>query len=226
MKQETVPVSRQAYDLIKSKIFRNEFGSRERINDTRLAQELKMSRTPIREALIVLEKEGLISRFGGTRGFYLRPFSIKDVYDLYEFRQMIELAAVESAVTNLTDADLDRLDRILSGVDEIILQGGRPSEALVRALDFHIQLMEACTHNTFVIETLKSCYDKLVVISWSCHNQEMSEKSAKDHGQIMKALRDRDARALEQHIRQHITNARDRAMSIIQVDTQKIYIMP
>ena len=94
-------LSLHAYRLIKDRIIQNQIDSRQKINEIKFSKELKLSRTPIREALIMLEKEDLINRYENNRGFYIKQFSIKEIYDLYEFRRVLEIAAANIITENL-----------------------------------------------------------------------------------------------------------------------------
>ena len=217
-------MSLQAYRLIKEKIIRNEFESLQKLNDSLLAKELKISRTPVREALVMLEREGLISRSESSRGFYLKAFSVKDVYDLYGYRQILEIGAAEHAIKNVTREDIIKMSSILEDVDHIA-KNKSPSEALVKALDFHIRFSEVGTNSVFLLDALRNCYEKLTLISWSCQNLEMTAKSGAEHVEILEALKAGDLGDLQRRIRQHITRARDRALSIIQLDTKRLFIM-
>ena len=88
----------RAYQLIKEKIIRNELDPRQRITEIGLAKALNFSRTPVREALIMLEKDELITRYNQDRGFYLKQYSFKDVFNLYEFREILEVYLADSII--------------------------------------------------------------------------------------------------------------------------------
>ena len=82
-KHNSKNLSLLAYEKIKSSIFNRKLRFNETINISQLSNELRLSRTPIREALVMLEKDNLIIRTD-KRGFSIRQFSIKDIHDIYE----------------------------------------------------------------------------------------------------------------------------------------------
>jgi DNA-binding GntR family transcriptional regulator len=212
-----------AYEKIKRKILHNEIDFRQRLKEDIFSRELGLSRTPIREAFIMLEKEGLLTRSLG-RGFYVQHFSMKDVYDFYEFRDILETASTDYIISNVTDKDLDELSKVLQKVATII-EKGKTGAALAAGLEFHIRIIEICQKD-LIINSLRNCYEKLMLVSWSSHQLDSSSKSAKEHGKILSALLSRDADKLRIHIHQHIVNARGRTLDIFKGDTQRLYFLP
>lgn len=223
MKENRKNVGLIAYERIKEKILRNELDLREKLNDDSLSRELSLSRTPVREAFIMLEKEGLLTRSSG-RGFYIQQFSMKDVYDFYEFRNILETASVDLIISNVTDENINELHRVLEEVQRII-KTDNPGEALAVGLQFHIRIIEICK-NDMIINSLKNCYDKLILMSWACYQIEASKESAKEHKKILSALKSRDLDELRMRIHQHIVNARDRTLNMFKADNQKLYFLP
>jgi DNA-binding GntR family transcriptional regulator len=225
MKLNEHPAYCRAYKLIKTKIIRNEFNPRQRLNEVDLAEELGLSRTPVREALIMLEKDELITRYDLSRGFYIKQYSLQDINNLYEFRQIIELPLVRGIINNSSDHDIENLSGILSEVDDIIEQN-QPADALVRAIDFHLCCFQVCTKNSFIIKSLRDCYEKLTIISWSCQDIGACTHSAREHKQMLDALKARDLSALMKCTQRHICGARDRMIETLKVDPDRLYYLP
>jgi DNA-binding GntR family transcriptional regulator len=82
-----------AYESIKKSILEGNLGDDVRLTEESLSQQLGISKSPIREALNGLQNEGLI-RLEPRRGAYLRRFTIKEVEDLYNLREALEVYAV------------------------------------------------------------------------------------------------------------------------------------
>jgi len=223
MKNDSKNISMLAYEVIKKKILQNELNSKRSLNEKIFSQDLKFSRTPIREAFIMLEKEDLLTRYEG-RGFFVKQFSVKDIDDIYEFRLLVEIAAADIILSRVTDDNIDELYDILEEVEGIIKKGN-PADALVKAIEFHVKTIEI-SNNEMIIKALKNCYDKLILISWSCQNIEASIKSAKEHEAILSALRERDSEKFKMNIRNHIISAKDRVINFLRVDTGKLYFLP
>ena len=91
-------MSLTAYEKIKGLIVRNELDFFAGISEAHLVKKLKLSRTPVREALIMLERDSLLTR-EGQRGFRIRRFSVKDIKDLYEFRSVSRIVPSETVIS-------------------------------------------------------------------------------------------------------------------------------
>lgn len=217
------PACFKAYQLIKHKIIRNEFDSTGKLNEIDLSKELDLSRTPVREALIMLEKDELITRYEQNRGFYIKQYSIKDIYDIYEFRKIIEFNSAGQLLENISDRDIEELEVILKQVRDIIEQE-RPADALVRAVDFHLKCIRICTNNSFMIKALQNCYEKMILTSWSCQNINTCISSADEHDRIIEAIKDRNLERLIDCTGSHIQGGRDRILNLLKEDAHKLYI--
>jgi len=223
MKENKKNVSVIAYEKIKKKILQHQLDFGQRLKEDNFSRELSLSRTPIREALIMLEKEGLLTRSQG-RGFYIQRFSMKDVYDFYEFRNILETASTDLIISNITNRNINGLSEVLEKVKRIIKKGNS-GEALAVGIQFHIKIIEMCK-NDMIINSLKNCYERLILISWSSHEIEASTESAQEHEEILSALKSKDLDGLRMRIHQHIVNARDRTLDIFKANTQRLYFLP
>ena len=85
----------------------------DRIVETRLAEEMNISRFPIREALRYLEKEGLV-RTSSFKGTYVSEFGKRDLIELYQLRSAIEELAVRLVIRNLDTDKIDVFDTIIA----------------------------------------------------------------------------------------------------------------
>ncbi|MFQ5485664.1 MAG: GntR family transcriptional regulator, partial [Desulfobacterales bacterium] len=126
MKENKKAVGLIAYEKIKKKILHNQLDFGQQLLEDNFSSELGMSRTPVREALIMLEKEGLITRSRG-KGFYIQRFSVKDVDDFYHFRNIVETGSTDLIISNITREDINELYKILEMVSSI-RKNGHPAE--------------------------------------------------------------------------------------------------
>ena len=95
--------------LIRKMIFNGTLKPGERINQAQLAETLNISRGPIREALRMLQNEGLI-KHETNRGTFVTTLSSQDAYEIYTLRALLEGEAAQLAIPNLTDKDFTRLE--------------------------------------------------------------------------------------------------------------------
>lgn len=106
-----VPLRDQVHHAIVDRILRDELKPGARISDTALARELGVSRTPIREALLRLEREGFLEADVG-RGFFVKPLSVREVREAYPVLWTLEVLALRSAAPLAPQrrAELDRIN--------------------------------------------------------------------------------------------------------------------
>nr|WP_169891058.1 GntR family transcriptional regulator [Litchfieldia alkalitelluris] len=97
---------------IRKRILNGELKPGEKITQSKLAQELKISRGPIREALSKLEHEGLVTH-EVNKGTCVTTLSKKDAYEIYTLRGMLESEAAQLSVKHLTTNDYNTLNDIL-----------------------------------------------------------------------------------------------------------------
>lgn len=89
----------RAYDQIRQAIVEGRYQAGQRLVEQRLGEEFNVSRTPVREALRMLESEGLVLSLP-NKGSVVRPLTVKDIYDIYELRARLESLAAERAARN------------------------------------------------------------------------------------------------------------------------------
>lgn len=212
-----------AYNSLREKILRNELNSDQYLKEDQFCEGLKLSRTPIREALIMLERENLITR-EERMGFRLRRFSLKEISDLYQFRELIELGMADQIMKRITDGDIENLTNTLGDIKRKI-DGKNIGEAFSHGIEFHKQIIEI-SKNEICMSTLNNCYDKLIIISWGCKNIKMVNKSAQEHEKILTSLKARDQSGYRESISRHNASARERALNLLKTDMEKWFFVP
>ena len=111
-----VPLRDQVHHAVVDRILRDELRPGARISDTALARELGVSRTPIREALLRLEREGFLEADVG-RGFFVKPLSVREVREVYPVLWTLEVLALRCAAP-LTDARRAEMARINAELED------------------------------------------------------------------------------------------------------------
>ena len=119
-KAKTGQQSLTAVMALRDLVVGGELAAGERLYEVKLAERLNVSRTPLRSALAQLEQEGLLERRGAT-GFFVRQFTVADVFDSIEIRGMLEgTAARLAAERGAEDADVADLMRLLAELGEAV----------------------------------------------------------------------------------------------------------
>ena len=126
-----------------------------------LTDIMGVSRTPIREALLLLEQEGLVISYP-NRGFFVRIFSVEDVTHIFSMRTMLENFAGELIIDQLTDDDFANMDRSIEEQRRAIKEGNFQT---LRRIDmaFHRTLVERSQH-PFLIRTWAALVAQIAAI--------------------------------------------------------------
>src|ERR1700722_8932034 len=139
------------YEEIVRLILAGELPSGGWVDEKRVIDRLRVSRTPFREAIGILAKGGLVE-IRPYRGFYVRSFSRSEIADLYELFKRLGCFAVELAVPQMSDHDIRRFENILVEAG-LALERGDAKEFAVRDREFYESIAEQ-SGNSALIETL------------------------------------------------------------------------
>lgn len=115
---ESRPIREIAYEVLKKAIITGEIPAGERIVETDYADRLHISRTPLREALRKLERDGLVE-YVMRRGVVVRAFTIEDVRQIYTIRNALEMLTLPSIIENATSEDIASLREKLEEMDRL-----------------------------------------------------------------------------------------------------------
>ena len=142
---ESRPIREIAYEVLKHAIITGEIPAGERIVETDYAERLHISRTPLREALRKLERDGLVE-YVLRRGVVVRAFTIADVEEIYTIRNALEMLTLPAIIRNATEEDITGLKERLREMDEVMAHGDIETlSPMARA--YHSQLTALCRQN-------------------------------------------------------------------------------
>ncbi|MBR3379668.1 MAG: GntR family transcriptional regulator, partial [Bacillus sp. (in: Bacteria)] len=143
--EKPTPYHMQFYEQLKQMIFDGQFQPGERINETQLAKQFGVSRSPVREAMRLLEKDELLIA-DHRSGYSVYTLTERDVEELYQVRMALETLAVKLACKEATDREIDDIEQVLTKADEAIKQQ-LPSQDIVQLHEaFHQTIIQA-SHN-------------------------------------------------------------------------------
>jgi DNA-binding GntR family transcriptional regulator len=192
---------REIYERIRSSIMRGELRPNEPLIEADLAEQLGVSRTPIREGLQRLATDGLI--VARRRGWAVREHSEAEIRQIYEVRAALEGYAARLAAERSTPEELDRLEALgVEGLD--VVTHPDDSDIVVTNDTFHDQLV-AAAHNPLLAELVhRSCqyhFNYRIALTYS---HEHLEAAVTSHLQLVEAVRAGDADCSEVLTREHI----------------------
>jgi DNA-binding GntR family transcriptional regulator len=197
-KRETV------YEQLRHEILRGDLRPGDVINERSVAESFGSSRVPLREALIELQRDGLITVIP-RRGAFVRTFSGRDVQHLYELREALEgLAAARAALVAPRGAMTPVMQRLRS-----VLRSKKTDakEAELAGVAFHDLVFEQC-RNPLVGETAARIRDQVQLArrsSYDYSSDEWMRRGVEEHLHIAEAIADRDSAEAERLMKAHIS---------------------
>jgi DNA-binding GntR family transcriptional regulator len=211
-----------AYEQMRAAIVENRYTPGQRLVEQRIAEELGLSRTPVREALHLLEAEGLVVS-ERNRGAMVRPLSTTEVVDLYGLRIRLESYAVEVATERATEAELgeliaaaDRFGEIRRTVDADVVEGVRRIHEANR--HFHDTIIAAARHRRLATMLARTVDTPLVFQAFREFGTTEIERSDTFHHLIADAMSRRDATRAGALMAEHIAQGRDVLLDAIGLD--------
>jgi DNA-binding GntR family transcriptional regulator len=174
-----------------------------RLHEADLAAELRVSRTPLREALRMLLSEELIEQLP-TGGMVVRRLDLEDMRELYAVRAALEGLAVREACQRLTGADQDALGRL---VEQMQLLVDHPAELARLGGEFHARIA-AIAGNRRCEQLLRQLHGHMRRYHALSSQREPRRRAAlEDHRTLFDALRSRDPDTAERTVRDHVMAA-------------------
>lgn len=214
---------RKAYAAIKEGILTLRMRPLAHLSAVDLAKKLKMSRTPIREALIRLEQDGLVRRVDAG-GFEVRPISLKEIVDVYRVREALEVEAALQALEFVDDALLKKLAKPLEEA-RLLLKPEKYAEFVAANRRFHAEIVSA-SRNGFFEKIMQPIVDRvrlvgaMLIMSHASRQKEVFEENER----IFLAFKAKDADLLEEAVRFHVSRAREHAAMLLSRNQEQIYV--
>jgi DNA-binding GntR family transcriptional regulator len=180
-----------------------------RLGEAELADRLRVSRTPIREALSRLAAEGLVE-LQPNRGARVASYTVEDLHDIFELRLQLEPFAVRQAVPHLGAAALAELDELATEMS----QAGRPGrhQDLAALVDlnrsFHGALIEAAGNRALTTALRGVTHAAVIHQNYHQYTPDSLRRSLNHHHEIVAAARAGDAAWAECVMQAHLSNAR------------------
>jgi GntR family transcriptional regulator, rspAB operon transcriptional repressor len=195
------------YDELKAAILELRIPPGEQLREAAIAQGLSVSKTPVREALARLEQDGLVE-LSSFKSAVVTGYTAHDLQEIYELREIIEVAAARAAAESITDKGLTDLGRIARECVRLEEQGGGP-ELVQLISEFDTVLFDE-VHNSRIRAILANLAGHLARIGLlTAEIPGRNAASVREHAQIYEAIKRHDPEAAETHMRQHIRSVRD-----------------
>jgi len=211
----------RVYEELKGLAIRYAIKPGSRLNEGEVARRLGVSRTPVREALNRLTAEGFLS-FTPSQGFFRKPLDSTEVFDLYEMRQAIEVAAARLAAGRATEQSLRELDEFLSVSADY--SDTRHVDRLVRFdEEFHERIVKL-SGNHEMLTCLLNINDRIRFFRWIDMETGRRRDTQGEHRQVLEALQARDADQAADVLHAHIAQRRDQIVTQVREGYARIYV--
>jgi DNA-binding GntR family transcriptional regulator len=202
-----------AYEEIWKRVILIGGSEEQRLSDVTLAEQLGMSRTPVRQALERLVQEGLV-RSDPRRGFWTRTFTVQDIHEIYDLRGALEVLAVRLAAPHLNQEDLKTHLEALYAV-RAELDTHPVLSFLEVDIRFHM-LITLASGNGRLIRSLSMLRSELSMFQMqdTLYPRRM-ELALKDHEQVLLALLAGNVDEAAESLARHIRNAKEGVLADI-----------
>ncbi len=190
------------YAQLREEIFTRKLQSGDRLRELELADRLKVSRTPVREALQRLGAEGLVT-VTSSHGMVVTELTPEKVMELYAMREILEGAAARFASERASTLEIEYLQNSISRMRGVI----SPSEAAVQNQRLHDFIVRSA-HNEFLLKAVNVLGDTMTLLGTTTYSVPgRIESGLRDNEEIVACIARRDAEAAEQAARRHIRAA-------------------
>jgi DNA-binding GntR family transcriptional regulator len=180
------------YEMLKEAIFSGELKPGERIVETRLAEDMGISRTPIREAIRHLESEGYIESMDNG-GVKVSEITEDDIREWNEIKYILDELAVMKAIDNMDDELIEDLKKDLKKVEEALEKDNIDDEEIIDLnTDFHEKMFEISGNK--LIHNIRESYQKYnyMMRKYLSTIEGRHEKALKEHKDILQAIVEKD----------------------------------
>ena len=207
-------LNQKAYTQLREMILSGSLARGEQIDERRLAAEMDVSRTPLREAIGQLVTEGIIE-YRPYRGTTVRSFTARQVNDLYQVRKALEALAIRHAIPKLSQEHIETIRKILEDVYQALERGDLDA---YNAADrrFHSAIVQIAANETLSESLHRLSAQIQMVRAIANRDPHVVERTARERPLILAALEARDADAAARLMEEHIDGVRSAVVAQIE----------
>lgn len=195
------------YQNIKKRILTNGFHPGERLQEQELADQMNVSRTPVREAISRLGSEGLLTIIP-RRGVFVTKPQTKDITDIYEVREALEVLAIELLVPKLNDDDISYLQNIMED-----FKNAYDEKKFDRCFEldrrFHDHIIDLSQN--IKLKDFNEQMGAFVSVTrlMHCDDEGLQARTYQEHIRILDALAERNLEKAVFYMREHIRRVKN-----------------
>jgi DNA-binding GntR family transcriptional regulator len=213
------PLGHYVFENLKKAIVRGDFSPGNRLVESRIAEAMGISRTPVREAIHKLEREGLIRKLP-RGGFSVSNLTHEEIEETFGIRSVLESYAARLAAIKHQRQELEPLEKKIEEFQYHLNRG--EMEALLQInTEFHA-LLYAMSRSPRLIKMINDLQDQIYRFRRIILKIEMMAKTSNDdHRQMLRAMKKRDADRVEKLVKQHILRGQKIVLKELESRVQK-----
>ena len=214
---ESKPIREIAYETLKHAIITGELPAGARIVETEYAERMHISRTPLREALRKLERDGLVE-YMLRRGVVVRAFTISDVEEIYTIRNCLEMLTLPAIIQNATAEDIRHLRSLLDEMDPLN-ENNDIASLSPRARAFHSYLT-GISGQKRIIRAIEGQDEYITRFSaLSIAKEDRRAAAHQEHHRLVDYVEARDLEKFEKLMRKHIERSKETCLLALEEST-------
>ncbi|WP_066634291.1 GntR family transcriptional regulator [Desulfolucanica intricata] len=207
------PLREMVFESLREAIINGTLAPGERIMEIQLAEEMGVSRTPVREAIRKLELEGFLVMIP-RKGAYVAGISLKDIADVFEVRASLESLAAGLAAERITEQELDELERYLVEISELCA-GNDLNGIVEKDTQFHDVIYRA-SRNERLVQIVTHLQEQIHRFRTASLAQPGRTRDAlEEHKQLVEAISERNVELAQKLARDHIENAENSMLNAL-----------
>lgn len=195
------------YQSLRKTILHGKLKAGQRLIEETLANQIGISRTPVREALQKLERDELVTRLP-KRGFAVREFTKEDVEEIFGIRTALESYAAYLATVHITPEKISALEKKIEEL-ESALKKGNDEKLIELHTEFHDLLYKSCKSKK-LIEMINNLSDYFYRYRSALLRAAGGLRySNEDHRRMLEAMKRKNPKLVERLVRQHLTRGKE-----------------
>lgn len=210
---EYKPLRDVVFETLKEAILTGKFEPKERLMEIKLADQLGVSRTPVREAIRKLELEGLVV-MEPRKGAYVSDISFKDIIDTLEVREALETFAVKLAVEKNKIEDISEIEKL-----NLSFQDAYKNKNVKKMVEYDTEIHKAIinlSENRKLIAFMEELNEIMQRFRLIFFNETYNpERIDQEHQDVIKAIKDKDMEKAQNAMRNHLRTLKE--------DIKKVY---
>ena len=209
------PLRKQVYEVLRETILTGKLKPGEKITEVEIAEELNVSRTPVREAIRMLELEDLIVIVPQRGVFVAGIKSIKEINDIFQVRSELEGLAAFLTAQNISEEQLSRMDNYTDQIKKCI-ENNDLERCIEIDISFH-QIIYEASDNKWLQKLLDTLFEQITRFRSNSLAQEgRMEEALNEHKEMSEAFANGDADKARELAQKHIESARKSVINVFE----------